>query len=209
MADAAPMVTMTQSSEPQTFRAFVAMHLSDDLRLAVSCLQNELREELAKAGVKWTRVDQIHLTLKFLGDVEAAAIGELTLALHRACAGHDLFHLRLEQLGCFPELRSPRIIWLGLGGETERLRSLQTRIEQETAPFTGHEDERSFHPHLTLARVRHVSPPERSHVAQVLEAKQATALGDWTVREVVLMKSVLSSAGPTYTPLAVIPLAAT
>jgi len=200
---------MTESSTPRPLRAFVALHLSDELRRAVQDLQDQLRRESPGAGIKWARVDQIHLTLNFLGDVQTAAIDELALALRRACAGQNLLHLRLGRLGCFPELRSPKVIWLGVEGDTERVQSLQSRIEQETTPFSGHQEERAFHPHLTLARVKHVSPPERNRLAEVLKSRQAVALGDWIVREVVLMKSVLSSAGPAYTPLATIPLAAT
>ena len=200
---------MTPYPKAGTLRTFVAMHLTDDVRRSVRDLQDQLRKELAISGVKWTRIEQVHLTLKFLGSVDDTATEGLTAALRRACVGQEMFRFRLERLGGFPDLRFPRIVWLGVSGETERLDSLQAQIERETAPFSSHTEQRPFHPHLTLARVKQVSPSERSHLEQLLKARQLSALGNWTVREVVLMKSVLASEGPTYTPLAVIPLAAT
>lgn len=203
------IIVMRDQPKPETIRAFIAANLPDNLRLAISALQDRLRNEADIPGIRWTPAEQVHLTLKFLGNVPETALGGLAAALQRACAGQRAIHLRLEQLGCFPELESPKIIWLGIAGHTQNLEALQTRIEQQTAPLSGHDEERLFHPHLTLARVKHVSPPERSRLVQIIQARQTVMLGDWVVHEVALVKSLLSSAGPTYTALAVIPLETT
>ena len=200
---------MLQQPRFETVRTFVAMNLTEDLRLAIEELRRRLEQERGSDHVKWTRVEQVHLTLKFLGAVPQSSIDDLATAVRRASVGHHVFRLRLARLGCFPDLRIPKIVWVGITGETDRLRALQARIEQETAPFSSPEEDRAFHPHLTVARAKHLDPAERRWLAHLIQTHETLTLGDWMVRELVLMKSVLGGGGPTYTPLVAIPLAAT
>jgi RNA 2',3'-cyclic 3'-phosphodiesterase len=203
------MADMNSHPDSEGIRTFIAMQLTEELRQGVQTLQSQLRQEIPSQSVRWTRTDQVHLTLKFLGDVPASAIDRLAAALSRACAGQGILRLRLERLGCFPDVRFPKILWVGVSGERERLQSVQSRLEQETAWLLARKEDRPFHPHLTIARLRPLSPRDCRRLEQVVQASEVLRLGDWIVQEVVLMKSVLAKEGPTYTPLAVIPLATT
>lgn len=168
-----------------------------DLALTVSRLAE------AGADVKWVEEENFHLTLKFLGEVESAQLPELRVALSRASSDFPPFAFRLGELGAFPSLRRPRVIWAGVKAPT-LLPELARRVEGEMTALGFPREERSFSPHLTLGRVR--SPAGLTSLARLLETTSPPE-GEVRVEEVVLFSSLLSREGPTYTSLARIPLA--
>lgn len=115
-------------------------------------LQGQLR--VTGADVRWVAVSSIHLTLKFLGEIDPAILPQLTDSLRAASALEPGFSLRVNGLGSFPNLRNPRVIWCGVEGETQRLQQLQVRVEQACSHLGFAPELRDFHPHLTLGRVQ-------------------------------------------------------
>ncbi|NLP12868.1 RNA 2',3'-cyclic phosphodiesterase [bacterium] len=179
------------------YRSFVCIELPEDIRKILADLQNRLRP-LAKGTVRWPRAEGLHLTLKFLGDVELDRLDAAADALMRGCAESHGFQLCLRGTGAFPDLRSPRVLWAGLVEPSGELEKLQARIEKAFRAAGFAAEERPFSPHLTIARVK--APRE---AAALTRRWQVTSLENlwFSVEEVVLMRSDLRSDGAVYTPL--------
>ncbi len=133
-------------------RTFIAVPLPQECHKMLEEIQAKLRS--TGAGVGWVNVPSIHLTLKFLGEVDPETIPRLASALRTASEGQAGFTLRLHGVGGFPDLRSPRVIWCGVEGETQHLRRLQERVEDACIQLSFPSEGRDFHPHLTLGRVQ-------------------------------------------------------
>src|SRR5205823_12244196 len=104
--------------------------------------------------VRWTRMDQLHLTLKFFGNVQREEVDALQEALRRAVANVSPFALTISELGCFPSPQRPNVIWLGLGGGVSILEQMQRQVALECAAFGSHSEDRAFHAHLTIGRAK-------------------------------------------------------
>lgn len=181
-------------------RAFIAITLAPAQIAQLQERQRQLRSRLSGHGIRWVRPDQLHLTLQFLGNVDRERLVDLSAALHQACAGAAPFPLAFEGVGCFPDTGRPRVIWAGLSGDLDSLQRIQARVQQGTQSFGDHQEERAFRPHLTIARVQAGGPEAREARRQV-ESVRASTLEPWTVRQIHLMESRLTSAGPRYTAL--------
>ncbi len=193
----------------ETMRAFIAATAPPEVVAQLEQVQEQLQAHCAAPVVRWTRAGQFHLTLKFLGNIPGDCLPELELALRRACQGAPSLHLGVKRLGCFPHAKSPRVLWVGFSGDVARLCGLQHRIEMETRGFGGPQEDRSFHPHLTLGRVNQAaSSRELRRLTQALPTIKAGALGSWTISQIDLIQSRLSSEGAKYTTLASVSLAA-
>jgi len=190
-------------STEQSIRTFVAIALEPGLVTELKKVQQQLGAQLPVETVRWVRPEQLHLTLKFLGRVSRASLNDLAAALQRACSGFSSFRLTLEKVGCFPNTANPRVVWIGIHGELESLRNLQTRIERETQAFGDHSEDRAFRPHLTIGRVK-AQGKGAGTVGGLVERAEVSKLGDWTVRQVHLIQSDLSPAGARYTTLATV-----
>lgn len=189
---------MSLGSEEQ-WRMFIAIELPDNLVRAIEKLQNSLRRAIPGRAAKWVSPEGIHLTLKFLGDVQVSRIDEVVREMRAALEGHQSFYLNVEGLGCFPNLRNPRVLWLGLTGGVRELAALQNDIEQFVAPLGFPTEDRPFHPHLTLARTaREARRDEIAAIGQAAERGVGT-LGGWRVDGVSLMRSQLRPSGAVYT----------
>lgn len=182
-------------------RAFIAIALEAGAIAALKELQHRLADRVPEEGVRWVRPGQIHLTLHFLGNVERDRLPGLAGALGEACSGTPPFDLGLAAVGCFPHTRQPRVVWVGLSGDLAALARVQNAVKRLTQPFGDHLEDRDFKPHLTLGRVS-----ARGHAARrVGEAISSAPRPDpapWTVREIHLMRSDLTSSGPRYEELA-------
>jgi 2'-5' RNA ligase len=152
--------------------------------------------------VRWTRPDHIHLTLKFMGRVAPDSLPDLEQALRGACQSATSFRVQAEGVGCFPDMKRPRIVWVGIGAGLSALQGLQASIEREMQRWSAPED-RVFRPHLTIGRVKQTTRAAASALAQALKARSAVVLGGWIAEEVELIRSELASEGPHYTRLAV------
>ena len=190
---------------PQNIRTFIAVNLPADVLARIGQVQAELKLAARSGAVRWAAPGQIHLTLKFLGDITSASLPELEAALHRACAGIGPFELRAEGLGGFPDLQRPRVLWAGIAGGLNSLHALQKNVLRETEAW-GEPEERAFHAHLTLGRVKDYSPRGLRELIAKIGSMPVPQLGCWQVTELHLMRSELSPDGSHYTCLAAIPL---
>jgi 2'-5' RNA ligase len=191
----------------EQIRAFIAVELPPGFRLALARLQDKLKSG-SRAPVKWVEPDSIHLTLKFLGNIDSALTGRITDAIREAARGIHPFRVEMGGLGVFPGPSRVRVVWVGLTGEVEKLAQLQKRIDADLAPLGFTPEARPFTPHLTLARVRDQAAPEqRQELGRLVTATHFEAPGSITVDAVHLMRSQLTPQGPIYTRLGSVALA--
>jgi 2'-5' RNA ligase len=185
-----------------THRTFIAIDLSAELRTGLGEQQDRLRGELGARSVRWVQPQGIHLTLKFLGDTPQGQLVEIQHALARAAAAVDPFTISAGGVGCFPNTRQPRVVWVGLEEATGALLRLRNAVESQVAPLGFPTEKRAFQPHLTLGRVqRDASAGEVRRVGQVVAATAAGWLGEMAVSEVSFIKSDLRPTGAVYTTL--------
>ncbi len=182
-------------------RCFIAIELPDELKIEIKRIQAKLKSD-GQAGVKWVDPDGIHLTLKFLGEVDADWIDEIAGAMGAAVMGISPFRLEVKGLGVFPNLNRVRVVWVGLEGEVSKLLELVQRIEANVSPLGFPTESRPFTPHLTLARVGdRVPPDERQELGQLVARTKFEAKSAIEVRAVNLMKSQLTPQGAIYSHL--------
>lgn len=185
-----------------TLRTFIAIDLSAELRASLGDLQDRLRGELGARSVRWVQPQGIHLTLKFLGDTPERQLAEIQHALARAAAAVAPFSISAGGVGCFPNARQPRVVWVGLEEATGALLRLRNAVEGEVAPLGFPTEKRAFQPHLTLGRVRRdASSAEVRRVGQVVAATATGGLGEMAVSYVSYIKSDLRPTGAVYTTL--------
>jgi 2'-5' RNA ligase len=185
-----------------TLRTFIAIELDEELKGNLRRLQAHLDEQVSPRSVRWVRPEGIHLTLKFLGDTPADRVEEIGAALTRATDGFAPFTFTVGGLGCFPNARQPRVVWVGLHEPTGVLADLQGAIESQVAPLGFPTEKRPFRPHLTLGRVQRRA--SKSEVREIGEAVAASAIGEideMRVTVVTYIKSDLRPSGAVYTTL--------
>lgn len=180
---------------------FVAVPLPETVKDEIEKVQREMREELPGNFVRWTKRDQFHLTLKFLGNVAPPRVKELSDALRNSCAHFDPLRLRTERIGFFPDMRYPRVAWVWVHDENEILPRLQQTIETSVQPFTDERPEKNFTGHVTLARIQGIKRPQAEILSKFALAAVARFFGEWTADSVELIRSELSSGGARYTTL--------
>ncbi len=185
----------------ERLRAFIAVELPPAGREAIEGVTRDLRAR-AGDGVRWVRLEGVHLTLKFLGDIDAGSVPAISQALARCALPAAPFDLYLEGVGAFPNARRPRVVWVGLGGALEPLMALQQSIEGELEALGYARERRAFTPHLTLGRVRdRISPPQGRAFSEALGGVSVQPDIKLPVREVSLMQSDLQPSGAVYTRL--------
>jgi 2'-5' RNA ligase len=161
-------------------------------------VQHELKQVLPRNSTAWTRPESMHLTLRFLGNVESTRIPELSEKLGAALAGFGEFDVVCERLGCFPDLRYPRVVWAWVHDAGERLAQLHRRVDEAVQGFAEKPAEERFVGHITLARPRQIKRPDAERLAQFIERAAPRRFGDWRVPSVALIRSQLSVAGASY-----------
>ncbi len=193
-------------TEPGEYRLFVALSLPEEVKARVETAQAEVRRALGHARASWSRREQFHLTLKFLGNVEAARTPELVEAIRAACQGGAALRLRAEGIGCFPDLDRPRVVWVGVKDAEGALARLQGAVETACAPFAAEGPEPRFSGHATLCRIKSLARSEAAGLAGQVEAMATMAFGEWTAGQVEVMRSELSPQGARYSVLASVAL---
>ncbi len=190
----------------ETLRTFVAIELTDGLHAALDDLEQNVKRIRASGSVKWVAPGNIHLTLKFLGNVDSARLPDLEHALAAACAGQSQFELTLGGIGAFPNLNRPNVIWVGLAGQVQEATLLAEGVESECARIGFAREERPFSPHLTIGRVRReTKPADRALLGEGISRQTVGELGSLVVDRLSLMKSELTPRGSIYTRLAAVP----
>jgi len=187
-------------------RLFIAADISSEQRAACAQLIEDLKKgvQFTKAYPKWVEVDKMHLTLKFLGNVEAGRVSEITQAIDPIAVRSPRFTMGFRGLGAFPTERQPRIIWIGVQVGRRNATALAGEIEQALIPLGFPPEDRPFHPHLTLARVK--SMRDAHALMDILRSHHDADLGETGVDHLTLYQSTLMPEGPVYRALHTWPL---
>ena len=190
----------------ETIRAFVAVEMPPEVREALSAVVRSL-DACRIGGLRTVDPASAHLTLKFLGNVPAPRVGAIEEALVDAATRSAPFRLRLGETGTFPERGAPRVLWVGLAGDTDALAALRSRTEAALEPLGFAPESRPFRPHLTLARMGDRSAlADRNRARDALSSSPVEPGPAFRVESISLMRSILRPEGARYERLASIPL---
>ena len=180
----------------ETIRTFVAIEIPDAIKNQVEVLENQFKK--IRTDIKWIHPQNIHITLKFLGNTSINRLEEIYDGLQEAVDSIRPFQLKLQQVGAFPDLNRPRVFWINIDQGREALMTLQKRIEEILYVRRFVREERPFSPHLTIGRVR--SPRGLRTLTDQVRNITFNAQ-TFLVDRVVVVKSDLQSTGPIYTVL--------
>ncbi len=187
-------------------RCFIAVELPEEIKAALSRLQAQLKSG-AQFPVKWVDPYSIHLTLKFLGNVNADMTSQITEAMKEGAQGVSPLQLEIKDLGVFPNLRRVQVVWVGVSGDLDKLRQLQKGIETALARLGFAPEGRAFTPHLTLARVRErASADERQKLGELIAGTKFEAETAFPAEAVSLMRSQLTREGAIYSKISSVAL---
>lgn len=175
-------------------RAFIAIDIDPQVRENITRAIGQLRSRVLE--VRWIAPANFHLTLKFLGDIEQTQIEAIGAALEERLRPFPRFTINAKGLGVFPDLRRPRIMWIGLAGN--ELTTLAAQVELALLPLGFAPEKRNFTPHLTIGRWRQTDRPSKT-LGQDLESLKDYQFGASNVDEVILFQSVLKPEGAIYT----------
>jgi RNA 2',3'-cyclic 3'-phosphodiesterase len=177
-------------------RTFVAIEMPEGIVRQFEDVEARLMK--ADAHVKWVEPYNIHITMKFLGEIDEGRLGGLYEGVMGGTRGFNPFEVSLAGLGAFPNLRRPRVVWIGIDMGKENLTELQNRLEESIYIHGFSKEDRSFSPHLTIGRVK--SPRGLEELAEIIKATSFQT-ASFPVNEVVVMESTLTPEGPIYSPL--------
>ncbi len=178
-------------------RSFLAIELPKPILKKIEEVQEDLKS--THADVRWVSPEKIHLTLKFFGNIEESKIDPIFMSIEEPVRTTSPFSLKVRGIGAFPHLKNPRVIWVGMVDGGEVLISLQKQIEIQLGKIEFQPEDRPFHPHLTLGRMK--SSRGKGELAAKMGRYKEEEFGDFRVERVVLFKSDLKPSGPIYTPL--------
>lgn len=178
-------------------RTFVAIGLPERLREQLEALLGELRR--CGADVRWVAPSSMHLTLKFLGEIQPRDLSDIDEVLRKITASASPTRARLRGMGSFPHLRRPRVIWIGLEPDGDRLAALHSSLQEALQEIGFPREKRGFRPHLTLGRVR--SGRGKGSLVEAVESNAEVDLGYLQIDEVTLFESDLKPQGAIYTAL--------
>ena len=192
-------------SDDTVVRAFVAVEMPSTLRRGLSRTIEQLSLVVANKSVRWVREENIHLTLRFIGYVRTDAVESIHTALMHCVRNVRPFELRPSRLGCFPGVRSPKVLWIGIDGAVESLNALQDVVRTSTQ-YWGKAEDKPFHPHLTLGRVTTSRRAELNAIGTALTQLELPRFQSWRVDAIHLMQSQLAPGGSVHNALATAPL---
>jgi 2'-5' RNA ligase len=193
-------------SNEQTIRSFIAVELPEKIRQGLQQLQTELTLP-TYSFVKCVAPEGIHLTLKFLGNIPEQKMADITKVMEQASQGVSPFELQLTGVGAFPNMRRPRVIWVGIKGKLDILIGWQQRLDDGLVPLGFAKEARAFTPHLTLARVRdNCSPGDRMNFGETIYKVHVEVDYRFTVTSLNLMRSQLFPTGAVYSRLSEVKL---
>ncbi|PID58889.1 RNA 2',3'-cyclic phosphodiesterase [candidate division KSB3 bacterium] len=184
-------------------RSFIAIKIPGDIQEKLQAIQDKLKQ--SEAHVSWTAPENIHLTLQFLGNIEEKQLDELVSAILSSVQDLAPFQLQIGYAGAFPNIRFPRVIWIGVtDDDSGSLKTLQSSVSGGLAQLGFDMERERFQPHLTLGRVR--SQKNHSTLLRAIESMVNVWVGELSVRSIFLLKSELRPRGPEYTVLSEIRL---
>lgn len=182
-------------------RAFIAINISPEIKQRLEMISRDLQRSLQGVPIRWVPVENIHLTLKFLGDVSESNLDILKEMLEAEAARHSPFDISAGELGAFPSIRRPRVIWVNVQAPPD-LEAIQRGVDYETARLGYDREARPFSPHLTLGRVsRNANSKDVRKISESLESFKVGYIGAARIRSVHLYRSDLYPSGAVYTSI--------
>ena len=181
----------------QFLRTFIAIELPPPVILLFQKMQQDLKR--LKIRARWVQPENIHLTLKFLGNITPADIDKIGVAMTGAAVEFSPVTLSVSGIGVFPGIKRPRVIWLGLGGDSRSLLALQGRLEEKLAGAGFPKDKRSFKAHLTLGRIKQAANP--AVIRQMISEYASLSSDEFTCNQVILFESDLEPSGAVHSKL--------
>ena len=187
-------------------RTFIAVEIPPQLQNQIQDTVAPLRKELGSSLVRWVPAQNIHITLKFLGDVSSASVDHLTQILRTEAGSVSAFDIAVSGLGSFPSLKRPRVLFIGIQAPAE-LEALYRGIESACARLGYQAEKRGFSPHLTIGRIKeNASAIDQQKIRHTFETITIDSLGTARVNSVHLYKSELKPTGSVYTQIFSAPL---
>lgn len=189
-------------------RVFIAIELDQDTKAALSSLEEKLK--ISQADVKWVEPENIHLTLKFLGERDEKKIKQIVSALTKTAQSFSSYSSSISTLGAFPNLRSARVIWAGIDKGDNETKTIAANLEEEISRIGIPKERRAFSSHITIGRVRSFKNIQNLYMQlEDLSKKLSTQRLEFNISELTLFKSTLSRQGAIYEAIARIPLKTT
>ena len=179
-------------------RSFLAFELAPDIKKQIETISKELKK--SNLPVRWVKPENIHLTLIFLGDVEENLIEDIKAKVNEVVREMKSFKIRLKGVGVFPSLKRPRVVWVGLGGDIDRLSDLRDNLQSKLNALGFIPERRPFKPHLTLGRFKGRTKGEHG-LKNILERYYETKSDVCCLKEFILFKSDLKTNGAEYTKI--------
>jgi 2'-5' RNA ligase len=192
---------MADDRSTEKLRLFIAIPIPEPVWDEIIRIQLELQPLVPRAAARWTRPDQFHLTLRFLGDVPVAGLEKLKESVNAVCRSAQPLQLRATGIGFFPSPHSPRVVWVGIDDQAGLLVDLQKRIEAAVRPFAAEPGAERFAGHATLGRLKNLKPPDARKLAAHAQLVKDRTFGEWTTQEIEIIRSKLSPARARHTLL--------
>ena len=183
-------------------RLFIAIAVPLDVRNEMRRAQDRLQRSFPPGAIRWTRLEQFHVTLKFLGDVPSAQVTALEQSVSNICSGCPALRLSARGIGLFPNVQRLRVIWAATDDNNGQLAKLHRQLDEAVRPFTSAGKPERFAGHITLGRFRPGQPMAVEKLLEQVTVLRHRHFGDWPAGEVKIIRSELTSAGAMHTPLA-------
>jgi len=184
-----------QSPASSAWRVFCAIEIPTEVRQRILAHADGLRQAAPTVQASWARLENIHLTLKFFGNVEREKISKISKAADAVARHFSPIKIKVEETGAFPKHGAPRVLWIGLNDSSGKLVDLQKELERECAQEGFAAEDREFHPHLTVARLR--NPHGARTLSELHRARKFDAV-DFTLTGLTVFRSELSSKESRY-----------
>jgi 2'-5' RNA ligase len=180
-------------------RAFIAIDIPDDVRAAIEEAQARLKRAHVGVKISWTKIDNLHLTLQFLGYIEETVVDQIKAGLQSVAGEYQPFELPVHGAGAFPNETRPRVIWVGCNDAAGRLKALAQSVQAAMQPLGFEPEHREFSAHLTLGRIK-VPRPDTA-LTRAVESLKNTAFGTLRVEAIHFVESQLHPEGSIYSKL--------
>lgn len=185
-------------------RSFLAFELHPEARHIIEGVSDYLRG--SSINGKWVKPENVHLTVVFLGNIETTMIDAMKDEVKKVTDKTEPFSVCLKGIGCFPDIKRPRVLWIGLDGDIKRMSNLRKNLMKRLKPFGIKEEKRAFRPHLTLGRFKRFNQSLKNQLMEVFERYRDISSRDFVLKELTLFRSELKPDGAHYTRLYSFPL---